>query len=389
VLEIDKMQNEVASNAAAPSALKIPFYARLALISISAFALMLALRIGQHIILPILYATIVAILLNPLVNYLMRKKVNKVVAISMALILVMLVVIGMLSIVSSQISMFSDTYPQLKEKFLTSSNDLVHWISQKFNIRVSKINAWTKDTQSEAIDDFAVGEKITAVGHFVVIGMLLPVYLFMILYYKPLLLEFIRRLFRSEHHGAVTEILVNSKKIIQSYLVGLFFEMIIVAILNSAGLLLLGIDYAIILGITGAVLNIIPYLGGILAIALPMIIAFVTKDSLSYPLLVFAVYLVIQFIDNHYIIPKIVAARVQLNALISVIAVLIGGAIWGIPGMFLSIPLTAILKVIFDHIEALKPWGFLLGNIVPTTSKSNLDMKNTEPIIELKNTSEF
>lgn len=149
--------------------------------------------------------------------------------------------------------------------------------------------------------------------------------------------------------------------------------------LNSAGLLLLGIDYAIILGITGAILNIIPYIGGIIAIALPMMIAFVTKDSVSYPILVFFVYIFIQFIDNHYIIPKIVASRVRLNALISIIVVLVGGALWGIPGMFLSIPLTAIMKVIFDDIGPLKPWGFLLGNVVPTTSRFSFIKKKEMP----------
>lgn len=265
--------------------------------------------------------------------------------------------------------MFSETYPQLKQKFNVTSDQLLHWISGKFKIRHSKINIWIKETEAKAISNFAIGEKLTEVGQSLIIGMLLPVYLFMILYYKPLLLEFIRKLFRSEYQIAVAEIFSNTKRIIQSYLVGLFFEMIIIAVLNSAGLLLLGIDYAIILGITGAILNIIPYIGGIIAIALPMIIAFVTKDSLTYPVLVFFVYIFIQFIDNHYIIPKIVASRVQINALISIIVVLIGGEIWGIPGMFISIPLTAIVKVIFDHIEPLKPWGFLLGNIVPTTQK--------------------
>jgi predicted PurR-regulated permease PerM len=141
---------------------------------------------------------------------------------------------------------------------------------------------------------------------------------------------------------------------------------------------LLGIDYAIILGITGAILNIIPYVGGVIAIALPMIIAFVTKDSISYPILVFFVYIFIQFIDNHFIIPKIVASRVQINALISVIVVLIGSALWGIPGMFLSIPLTAIIKVIFDHIEPLKPWGYLLGNVVPTASKFSFNKQKNK-----------
>jgi predicted PurR-regulated permease PerM len=228
---------------------------------------------------------------------------------------------------------------------------------------------WLSDAQNNTINNFAVKEKITEVGQMAVTSMLLPVYLFLFLFYKPLLLEFIHKLFRSEHHVVLEEVLISLKKIIQTYLVGLFFEMLIIAVLNSAGLLLLGIDYAIILGITGAILNIIPYIGGIIAIALPMIIAFVTKDSPSSAVYVLLVYVLIQFVDNHYVVPNIVASRVKINALISIIIVLIGNAVWGISGMFLAIPLVGIIKVVFDHIEPLKAWGFLLGNIVPTTYK--------------------
>lgn len=355
---------------------KIPFYARIALIFISILAVVFTLHVGQHIILPILYASVIAILLNPLVNYLIRKKINKIISISIAVALAIFIVLGILYIVSAQVTMFSETYPKLLEKFNVTSIELVQWISLKFNIHELKINEWIKETESKALSNLAIGETLSEAARILVIGMLLPVYLFMILYYKPLLLEFIRRLFRTEHHTAVAEVLVNTKKIIQSYLVGLFFEMVIIAVLNSTGLLILGIDYAIVLGITGAILNVIPYIGGIIAIALPMIIAFVTKDSLTYSFLVFFVYIIIQFIDNHYIIPKIVASRVKINALISVIVVLIGSALWGIPGMFLSIPLTAIIKVIFDHIDPLKPWGFLLGNIVPTASKFSFIKQN-------------
>jgi predicted PurR-regulated permease PerM len=351
------------------TSLKIPFYAKVALISIGAFAFVIVMHVGQHIIIPIIFATLIAILLNPLVNFLIKKRINKLLAISVAVMLAIASAILILYILSTQISMFTETWPQLKEKFSATSTELTHWASKKFNIRISKINAWSKETQSEAIDDFAIAETLTEAVRMLVIGMLLPAYLFMILYYKPLLLEFIHKLFKPEHHAAVTDVLTSTKKITQSYLIGLVFEMIIMATLQSAVLLLIGIEYAIILGITGAIVNIIPYLGGIVSILLPMIIAFVTKDTLTYPMLVFVSYIFIQFIDNHYIIPKIVASRVQINALISVIVVLIGGALWGIPGMFLSIPLTAILKVIFDHIEPLKPWGFLLGNIVPTASK--------------------
>ena len=346
-----------------------PFYAKIALIFIDVFAFVFTLHVGKDILIPLVFATITAILLNPLVNYLIRKKVNKIISISIAVFLAISMVLGILYIVSSQVTMFSETYPQLKAKINITSTEMVQWVSKKLNIRKVNINAWLKETQDNAISDFSIGEKLTEAWQILVVVMLLPVYLFMILYYKTLLLEFIRKLFRSEHHTTVVDVLTNSKNIIQSYLVGLFFEMLIMAVLNSTGLILLGIDYAIILGITGAILNIIPYIGGIIAIALPMTIAYVTKDSLSYPVLVFLIYMIIQFIDNHFIIPKIVASRVKINALISVIAVLIGNAIWGIPGMFLSIPLTAILKVIFDHIEPMKPWGFLLGNIVPTTSR--------------------
>ncbi len=279
-----------------------------------------------------------------------------------------IILFGIIYLVSTQLSSFYEKYPILVEKFNTKTNEFIHWFSVKFNIKDSTVNSWITDTKKESIKNFKIGERLTDVGHLIVNGLLLPVYIFMILYYKSLLLEFISKLFRMEHHEAVIEVLVNTKKIIQSYLSGLFIEMLIIAVMNTAGLFILGIEYAIILGIISAVLNIIPYLGGIIGVVIFMLVALLTKEPI-YMVYVAILYSVIQFIDNNYIIPKVVSSRVKINALVSVIVVLIGGAIWGIPGMFLSIPLTAIVKVIFDHIDSLKPWGFLLGNIVPTSSK--------------------
>jgi len=357
--------------------LKIPFYAKTALIFISVFAFVFTLIVGRTIIVPIVFAVILAILINPMVNYLHRKGINRLVSISAAVTITVFAFLGTLSLISTRINAFAETYPELKRKFEATNLEGVRWISKTFNVRQWQIKAWAKEKKSEAIDDFEFKENITEIGRVMITILLLPVYLFMILYYKPLLLEFVHRTFRTAYHKTVTEVLNSTKAIIQSYIVGLFFEMVIMAILNSVGLLLLGIQYAIILGVIGAILNIIPYIGGIIATLLAMTIAFVTKDTLSYPIFVLILYIVIQLIDNNYIVPRIVASRVQLNALISIIVVLIGGAIWGIAGMFLSIPLTAILKVIFDHIDPLKPWGYLLGNIVPTSSGfSRFKIKN-------------
>jgi predicted PurR-regulated permease PerM len=363
------------------STLKFPFYAKFALISIGAIAFVYTLHIGQQIILPVIYATIIAILLNPLVNFLIRKKINKIVAITIAVVAAISVTAGLVYFISIQLSMFSDTYPVLKEKFNATSENCIQWISHYFNIKISKIDSWINETENDVFKNLGgtIGQTISIISSVLIMVVLLPVYLFMILFYKELLLEFIRRLFKTTHHAAVFEVLINSRKIIQSYLAGLLLEAAIIATLNSAGLLFLGIDYAIILGITGALLNIIPYIGGVIAIALPMIIALITQDS-SAAILVLGLYLLIQFIDNHFIIPRIVASKVKINALIAIIVVLIGGALWGIPGMFLSIPLTAIVKVIFDHIESLKPWGFLLGNIVPTSSKLKFDFRKKKKL---------
>ena len=187
----------------------------------------------------------------------------------------------------------------------------------------------------------------------------------MILFYQPLLLDFIHKLFRTENQSQVTVIVTQTKTVVQRYLVGLLIEAVIIATLNSVGLLILGIDYAILIGILGALLNVIPYIGGLVAVAMPMMIALVTKSSPIFALYVMAVYYFIQLIDNNYIVPKIVASKVRVNALVSIIVVLAGGALWGVPGMFLSIPLTAIIKVICDNIESLKPFGFLLGDTMP------------------------
>jgi len=197
----------------------------------------------------------------------------------------------------------------------------------------------------------------------------------MILFYQPLLLDFIHKLFGTNHKSKVSEIVTQTKSVIQRYLFGLVIEFIMVATLNTLVLFILGIDYAILLGIIGALLNLIPYIGGLVAVAMPMIIALVTKTSAWYTIYVLVGYYIIQLIDNNLIVPLVVASKVKINALFSVIVVIVGNAIWGIPGMFLSIPLLAIVKLICDHIEPLKPWGFLLGDTMP-------QILSIEPIIK-------
>ena len=200
-----------------------------------------------------------------------------------------------------------------------------------------------------------------------VLVFLVPVYIFLFLYYKPLLLAFLGQVFHNHQAGTVTEVLASSKKMIQSYLMGLLIEMLIVAVLNSSALLIIGVDYAIVLGVIGAILNLIPYIGGVVAIALPVVMSLLSGTP-SAALIVIGAYTLIQFIDNNFLVPMVVASKVKVNALVSIIVVLIGGAVWGVVGMFLAIPMTAILKVVFDKLPELNAFGLLIGDDLPPQS---------------------
>jgi len=215
----------------------------------------------------------------------------------------------------------------------------------------------------------AIGKSIVVLGNAVVVLFLIPVYVFIILYYHPLLIEFIHKLFAKSNKKQVQEIVSQIKSVIQRYLVGLLIEFVIVSALNATVLLMLGIEYAILLGIIGGLLNMIPYIGGIVAVAMPMMVAVVTKSTAWYALYVLIGYYIVQLIDNNLIVPLIVASKVKINALFSIIVVFAGNALWGVSGMFLSIPLLAIIKLICDHIDPLKPWGFLLGDTMPNLLK--------------------
>ncbi|MFY7964701.1 MAG: AI-2E family transporter [Chitinophagaceae bacterium] len=363
---------------------KLPFYAAASLVSVGLFAFLAILFLAQKIIVPIIYSTIIAIVLGPVVSFFVRRGIGRIMSITITLFIVIITTIVIAVLLSAQMMQFTNSFPKLIEQFHFLIDQLSVWVSGHFHISLNNLNVWVAKKNAEIANEASVfiAQTIINTGSLLVVVILSLVYVFMILYYQPLLLEFIHKIFKSNKLTDINEMLIETRTIIRSYLTGLLLEAAIIATLNSTTLLIIGLDYAILLGVISAILNVIPFIGGLLAVSLPMLIAITTKSP-SYAFLVLVAYLVIQFIDNHYIIPKIVASRVKLNALISVVVVLIGGALWGIAGMFLSIPLTAIIKLIFDRIEALKPWGYLLGDTMPAiiTIKSPFRKKvTTKPV---------
>ncbi len=349
---------------------KYPFFFRstVTLFGIMLFVFMLfELR---SILVPLAFALMIAILLNPFVNILLKKKINRIVAISISLLLAILFVAGILYFISSQIVKFSENMPLLEKKFSLLFHNLQLWLQNNYSLSIAKQSQMLSEA-GESLKPL-IGQTLGTVLGTLSMVVLLPIYIFLMLFYKTLILNFLYEVFAEKNSTQVSKVLEETKNAIQSYMVGLLLEAIIVAILNSAALLILGVQYAVLLGVIGALLNVLPYIGGIIAIALPVLIATVTKDGYSTQLGIIIGYAIIQFIDNNILVPRIVSSQVKINALVSLIIVLLGGAVWGVAGMFLSVPFIAVLKIIFTRVEGLKPWGKLLGSEVPVYHKGQL-----------------
>ncbi|GGE54175.1 putative PurR-regulated permease PerM [Pedobacter psychrotolerans] len=362
---------------------EFPFYIKAPVIMLGLVIAVFILSVLRDILVPLAFATLIAILLNPL-SVRLERKLPKILSIMISMIIALLVVVGIAYFLSSQIAHFFDNVDAMKQKFTELLYNTQAWLEKTFGIGSKKQVQMIKEAANNS--KAVIGQTLSGALGILSVVFLIPVYTFLIMLYKTLILNFFYEVFSTENQQKVGEILAETKAAIQSYIVGLLIETGIVAVMNSCALLILGVPNAILIGVIGAILNLLPYIGGIIAIALPVLMATISFDGYTTQLLIIAAYALIQFIDNNLLVPKIVSSKVQINALVSIVIVLMGAAVWGVPGMFLSIPFIAVLKIIFDRIDELKPWGKLLGDNIPTEHLGQLKRLRRGKTQVVKNT---
>lgn len=341
----------------------VPFYVKLALVLTSLFLLGWMLYAGSSIIMPLCFAIVLAMLLLPVVNWLVKKGLPAVPSMILAILLAILFAGGIIYFLSSQVAHFMNDLPAIREKIGQHISTLQQWINERLNISAQQQNAAVETAKKNMQSGSGgMGTALISVAGGLAMLILLPIYTFLILYYRKLIHKFLLDVFGSRHQSRVEDVLTESKTIVQGYMVGLLIEMAIVTALNTGGFLIIGIQYSVFLAVLAAVLNLIPYVGMLIASLICMLVTLTTSDSLGDIIWVGAVLIVVQFIDNNFLMPYIVSSKVRINALVSIIGVLVGGALAGISGMFLSIPGMAVLKAIFDRVDGLEPWGNLLGD---------------------------
>lgn len=344
--------------------LPAPFYQKFSFNLISLAIICIALYLGKAIILPVLFSILLANILLPLTHFLSKRKFSKSLAILLPLFFAIIVGAAILYFLSTQVINFIDDIPTLRERVNSVSHSFQLWFKQSTSITIWKQNEYIHDTVNDLKDGAPgfVGSTLASLTELFTYFTLIPIYTFLILFYRGNIKIFLITIFQNYSKTNVTDILTESTSISQQYLIGLFIETVIVFTLNSIGFLILGIKYTFFLALLAALLNLIPYVGMLVANILCMTITLVSSVELSNVLWVGLILAIVQLWDNNFGMTFIVGNKVRINGLVTIIGVLTGGALCGVTGMFLAIPGLAVLKVIFDKVPELQPWGMLLGD---------------------------
>jgi predicted PurR-regulated permease PerM len=342
--------------------LKFPFYARLALTLFAIALILLFMWIGRSLMVPLFFSFLVAILLHPVVRFFEKRRFPRALASIVPLLIFMVLVGGLFYFFSHQMVRLYRDLPSLQAKVIEKLNVIQDWISDKYHVTNTQQAAYVNKSATGILNTAMNSAATTFVGilETLVLTIFFFIFTFFILQYRHLLNRFAIELFREEYNEKVHGVIIRIRKLINSYVLGLLIEMSIVAILIFTSLIIIGVKYALLISIMAAVLNIIPYLGIYFCMAIAMLITASTGTT-SHVLAVGIVFLVTHFADANVILPHVVGGKMKMNPFITILVVLIGHLVWGIPGMFLFIPLTAIIRLISEDVPGMKPWAILLG----------------------------
>lgn len=354
-----------------------PLYVKLGFQFLVIFFICFFINIAQNILIPFAFAILLTVLLLPIVSFLESLKINKVISIGIAILIAIGFIAGIIYFLSSQIAGFIQDVPSIKQHLNDHLVQMQRWIKAKFNISFTEQNQYIAE-QANKLKASGTGYIKTtffSITDTLLVLFLMPIYTFLLLYYRLHIRNFLFNVFKKEYNAHVQSVINKSKIMIHSYMVGVLIEMAIIASANSIGLVILGIKYAIFFGVLSAVLNIIPYIGMFTATLFTVLITLTTSENTSDILWIIIIFYGIHIIDTNFIVPRIVASRLRINALISILGMVIGGALTGISGLFLSVPAIAFIKIICDHIDSLKPWGILMGDDTTYSEKTKLYKK--------------
>lgn len=348
--------------------------------SFIAMALLLAfMYVTQSLLVPLLFSILISISLFPLARLLERMRLGKAFAAVLSVLIAIAIIWAIGWFIVHQSIIIGKDASAITAKVVSVLERAQNWVEQSFGIERSEIMNQLRDQGNKMASN--AGSVVTAtfgsIGNMVAGVVLVPLFSFFLLYYRDFFREFFFRAFKSVPHTKVDTTLNKIYDVVQSYLLGLITVMGIVAVLNTVGLMAMGIEYAWFFGTLASLLMLLPYIGIAIGSILPALFALAVKDNAWYAIGVVAWFQVVQFLEGNIITPNIVGSKVSINPLMAIIAILLGGMLFGLSGLILALPLTATIKVLFDAIPTMEAFGFLIGE----PEKEHLKRNSTQVLL--------
>ncbi len=321
------------------------------------------LYFGKSLFIPLSFAVLISCILYPFCAWLEKHKIGRMGAIVVSLLVLTAFLSLIIFLLVQQLMGFYEEWPNLQSKLVGSFDEISKWLTWKFDIDKEKqmiwLNKMINDSGGNAMT--LVRSLISTSAVWAVLIILIPIYSVLILYYRHKWLEVLYRLFPAEGRERIRDIMKLSIESYYNFIKGMLVVYLIVGILNSVGLYVLGIPHAFLFGFIASILTFIPYVGILVASLLPISMAWITYNSIWYPLGVVGIFMLVQYLEANLIFPLAVSSRLKINALVTIVVIIAGGIIWGVAGMILFIPFLGILKLIADRTPSLKTLALILG----------------------------
>ncbi len=337
------------------------------------------LYFGKTLFVPLSYGLLIAMVLYPVCKWLENRRWPRSLAITAGLLIVFIFFGLLMSVLFFQINILRQDIPQLLNKLKPSLIQLQQWLETAFNFSMAAQNEWLQQfiRNSGSSTGSILQSTISATAGSLFTLFLVPVYAALFLYNREVFVQFLAKLTGSKYSKQLQAILSETIHTYFKFIKGMAMVYLIVGVLNSIGLLALGIPHAILFGMLTAIMTIIPYVGIFVSALLPISVAWITKDSVWYPIGVIAVFSFVQYLEANIIFPKVVATQIKISTWATLVVVIAGGIIWGVSGMILFIPFAGILKIVSDYIPEWEALNILLGRESDNKTIGNVVVNKT------------
>lgn len=319
------------------------------------------LYFGSPFFIPFSFSLLISFILYPICNWLENKGINRAFAIIIPMFVLTLLFVGILLLLQFQIKLILNEWAAINLKITETTHELAVYIEDNFGVNSANQLAYINNLISN-LSVFPIVKSVAVSLFEMAINLILfPLLSALILFYRSLLVNVVCQLFPSNESQSIHEILIKTIHEYYNFIKGMLLVYLIVGLLNSIGLLLIGVPHAFLFGFIASILTFIPYVGIIISSILPIVVSWVTFNSIWYPIGVIVVFTIVQMLEAYLIFPLAVGNRLKMNTLVILVVIFLGELFWGTAGMILFIPYASILKLISDRSDKLKALSLLLG----------------------------